>query len=159
MTDKHYAVRDAMEMDIAGNHYCRHVSAMTSEGLHSKADIAAELGWRDWQIAQLQEQVKALSAENCIQAFIIAAVKDLVRDSEGVIGWHLNGDVATWDEVLPELSHSETPDTDAIIREIGAKAVEQLSREAYENGAYGVAMIATQFAAQLRAKPAEAGDE
>jgi len=39
------------------------------------------------------------------------------------------------------------------IREIKAQGVEQLSRESYENGAYGVAMIATQFAAQLRAKP------
>jgi hypothetical protein len=102
-------------------------------------------------IAALQEQVQALSAENCIQDFIIAAVKDLVRDSEGVSGWHLNGDIATWDQVLPELSHSETPATDAVIREIGAKAVEQLSREAHENGAHGVAMIATKFAAKLRA--------
>lgn len=40
---KQYAERDAMELDKAGNHYCRHISAMTREELHSKSDIAAEL--------------------------------------------------------------------------------------------------------------------
>lgn len=66
-----------------------------------------------------------LKAENCIQDFIITAVKDLVRESEGVIGWHRNGDVASWDEVLPELSHSETPATDAAIAEIKAQGVDE----------------------------------
>lgn len=50
---KRYAERDAYELDKAGNYYCRHVSAMTGEGLHSKSDIAAELGWRDMQIDAL----------------------------------------------------------------------------------------------------------
>lgn len=72
----------------------------------------------------LQEQVQKLAAENSIQDFIISAVRDLARETDGVTGWHLNGDLATWDEVLPELSHSDTPATDAVIREIGAKAVE-----------------------------------
>ncbi len=55
MTDqrKHYAERDIMAMDRAGNYYCRHVSAMTREGLHSKSDIAAELGFRDQRIDAL----------------------------------------------------------------------------------------------------------
>lgn len=76
------------------------------------------------KLEALTAENAALKAENCIQDFIITAVKDLVRESEGVIGWHLNGDVASWDEVLPELSHSETPTTDAAIDEIGAKAIE-----------------------------------
>ena len=73
----------------------------------------------------LAERVDALAAENCIQDFIITAVKDLARDSEGVIGWHLNGDVASWDEVLPELSHSQTPATDAALAAIEARGVEK----------------------------------
>ena len=68
-----------------------------------------------------QKRADALAVENCIQDFIITAVKDLARDSEGVIDWHLNGDVASWDEVLPELSHSETPSTDAAIAAIEAR--------------------------------------
>lgn len=68
MTDqrKHYAERDIMAMDRAGNYYCRHVSAMTGEGLHSKSDIAAELGFRDQRIDALlslnAELLEALSS-------------------------------------------------------------------------------------------------
>ncbi len=34
---KHYAKRRPWELDEAGGYYCRHVAAMTEEGLHSKA--------------------------------------------------------------------------------------------------------------------------
>lgn len=50
---KHYAERDIMELDEIGNHYINHVSAMTSEKLHGKSDIAAELGYRDMLIEKL----------------------------------------------------------------------------------------------------------
>lgn len=49
-----YADRDVIQLDRDGGYYCRHVSAMTAEGLHSKADIAAELAWRDREIARLK---------------------------------------------------------------------------------------------------------
>lgn len=52
---KQYATRDIIELDKKGGYYCRHVQAMTEEGLHSKSDIAAELAWRDEQIARLQK--------------------------------------------------------------------------------------------------------
>ena len=59
MSKKQYADRDVMELDKLGNYYCRHVSAMTKEGLHEKSDIAAELAHRDAQIEQMQQVVKA----------------------------------------------------------------------------------------------------
>lgn len=40
-------------------HYSRHTAALTTEGLHSKADIAAQLAYRDWQIAKLKDVVDA----------------------------------------------------------------------------------------------------
>lgn len=46
-----YARRD---IEGLGKHYTKHVSAMTSEGLHSKSDIAAELAWRDAEIERLR---------------------------------------------------------------------------------------------------------
>lgn len=46
-------------MDEAGNYYLRHVTAMTREQLHSKSDIAAELGHRDMEIDQLREQLQS----------------------------------------------------------------------------------------------------
>lgn len=42
------------------SHYDRHVLAMTRENLDSKSDIALELGWRDWQIEQLNERIKEI---------------------------------------------------------------------------------------------------
>jgi hypothetical protein len=41
-------------------HYSRHVSAMTSEGLHSKSDIAVELAFRDQEIARLRAALEAV---------------------------------------------------------------------------------------------------
>lgn len=73
MTDqlKHYAERDIMAMDRVGNYYCRHVSAMTGEGLHSKSDIAAELGFRDQRIdALLSLNAELLEAlEGMVQVY------------------------------------------------------------------------------------------
>lgn len=49
-----------MLLDEQGGHYYRHVWAMTGEKLHSKSDIAAELAYRDWRIAELQAQIIAM---------------------------------------------------------------------------------------------------
>lgn len=60
MKDKQYAERDAFALDVAGGYYCRHVSAMTGEKLHSKSDIAAELGHRDMLIDNLTSALQHL---------------------------------------------------------------------------------------------------
>lgn len=49
-------------MDNCGDLYAKHVSAMTSEHLHFKSDIAAELAYRDHVIQSLQQRLE--SAEN-----------------------------------------------------------------------------------------------
>lgn len=46
-----YPPQDPMELDERGGHYARHVEAMTREGLHSKAEIAEQLAWRDAMLA------------------------------------------------------------------------------------------------------------
>ncbi|OVZ86597.1 hypothetical protein [Yersinia intermedia] len=101
------------------------------------------------RVRQLVAESAALKAENCIQDFIISAVKDLVRESDGVTGWHRNGDVATWDEVLPELSHSETLATTQALNEIKAQGVDDWI--ASRNGRWnGTTKEAEKFAASLR---------
>lgn len=40
--------------------YMAHVEAMTAEGLHSKADIAAELAFRDIRIAALEDAMREI---------------------------------------------------------------------------------------------------
>ena len=55
-TPKQYAARDTIALDKAGGYVMRHRIAMTVEALHSKSDIADELGWRDWLIADLTRE-------------------------------------------------------------------------------------------------------
>lgn len=42
-----------------GQHYINHVEAMTAEGLHEKSAIAAQLAWRDAELARLRGEVAA----------------------------------------------------------------------------------------------------
>ena len=56
MTDtKQYAKRNP---ESQGEHYIKHVLAMTAEGLHQKSAIAAELAHRDILINSLKEELK-----------------------------------------------------------------------------------------------------
>lgn len=68
---KHYAKRDP---DAQGIHYINHVSAMTTEGLHIKSAIAAELAHRDSEIERLRA---ALAAP--VQSDLIAIRKPTTR--------------------------------------------------------------------------------
>ena len=49
--------RDIIQLDIDGDYYFKHILAMTDESLHSKSDIAAELGWRDREIQKLKNEI------------------------------------------------------------------------------------------------------
>lgn len=106
--EKQYAPRDIIEL---GPLYLRHVSAMTGEGLHSKADIAAELAWRDAEIARLQQGFYGrMAAKYCRERD--AAWAELRRIRELI---KANKEEATEDEamrvlldlaVLRELQHA-----------------------------------------------------
>ena len=58
-----YKERDLMKLDKDGNWYSTHVRAMTAEDLRSKSDIAAELGFRDKKIADLEAYIVELEAD------------------------------------------------------------------------------------------------
>ncbi len=57
-----YAERD-FESEEDHAIYLKHVSAMTVEGLHSKASIAAELAYRDIQLRERARQIETLTAQ------------------------------------------------------------------------------------------------
>lgn len=69
MTTEYRNGPDAMELDEAGNYYCRHVHAMTAEALERKSEIAAELGRRDMRCDVYKAALREIDA--------------LVRDSLG----------------------------------------------------------------------------
>jgi len=86
-TEKLYAERDPMAMDESGLFYWRHICAMTKEKLHSKTDIAAELGYRDMQITTLEARNAELLAalvqisEPSVVYFGYAAIQKIAADA------------------------------------------------------------------------------
>lgn len=99
------------------------------------------------KFAEAQAKCAALAAENAAMHETIAAVRSVADNSSGIAGWHLNGDIATWEEILPEINDIETPATDALLAEVRAQGVEMFAECAYtlEHHDHAVA-----FAAELR---------
>ncbi|EFE7663373.1 TPA: hypothetical protein P1E85_001359 [Escherichia coli] len=85
----------------------------------------------DAAVKLAHEKFSALAAENAVMLETIEAVRSVADNSSGIAGWHLNGDIATWEEILPEINDIETPATDAFLAEG--------KTEARKEGAYFVA--------------------
>lgn len=81
MSNKLYAERDIEGLDEDGNFYFKHVMAMTAEGLHSKSDIAAELGYRDSKIVELQSRLERANEERNELAATVDALRDGLVDA------------------------------------------------------------------------------
>lgn len=119
---------------------------------------------------QLQEQVKALAAENvalkqafsphvipedAVNAFNDTAIMDHDWNDTGEWSW-VENDTDVIRSVLAELAVPEIPATDAAIREIKAQGVDEAINSVCESGSqtFGDCIAAMgNFAAQLRAKP------
>ncbi|EEW1522700.1 hypothetical protein M3988_003684 [Escherichia coli] len=78
------------------------------------------------KFAEAEAKISALAAENAAMHETIEAVRSVADNSSGIAGWHLNGDIATWEEILPEINDIETPATDAFLAEVRAKAFDDL---------------------------------
>ena len=81
MSERLYDVGERRPFNLEP-HYSRHVSAMTTEGLHEKADIAAELAFRDAQIDKLRRFVDAARSQLRHEKFD-ALQKLAARHTEG----------------------------------------------------------------------------
>ncbi len=88
----------------------------------------------DAAVKLAHEKFSALAAENAAMHETIEAVRSIADNSSGIAGWHLNGDIATWEEILPEINDIETPATDALLAEVRAQGVEMYA-DNLDNGA------------------------
>ena len=79
---KLYAERDIEELET----YCDHVSAMTSESLHSKSAIAAELAFRDSHIEFLENGLGECTL-NAVASFGAWLVDNHESDINGGEEW------------------------------------------------------------------------
>ncbi|EFM9341662.1 hypothetical protein G7655_000249 [Escherichia coli] len=117
------------------------------------------------KFAEAEAKCAALAAENAAMHETIEAVRSVADNSSGIAGWHLNGDIATWEEILPEINDIETQATDAFLAEVRAQGVEMLAKNhqsivnvlkgdsLFSDGEYRHAIIASAavyFAAELR---------
>ena len=149
MSEKIYAERDIIGMDSKGGHYCRHISAMTREGLHRKSDIAAELGFRDMVIAELEAKCAALAAEtHGFKRFFMFAINaafdgcditgDQIQEVAKEIGLvrvepysaekhaDMSGDPSIMEEGDDFYIMNKTPATDAFLAEVRTQGVEMV---------------------------------
>ncbi|HBH6944079.1 hypothetical protein CMV42_21535 [Escherichia coli] len=86
------------------------------------------------KFAEAEAKISALAAENAAMHETIEAVRSVADNSSGIAGWHLNGDIATWEEILPEINDIETPATDAFLAEVRAQGLEMYA-DNLDNGA------------------------
>ncbi|MFQ1057383.1 hypothetical protein ACJWUX_06180 [Klebsiella pneumoniae] len=77
----------------------------------------------------LADQNAQLAAENVAMRETIEAVRGVADNSSGIAGWHLNGEIAQWSEILPEIDDIETPATDRIVAGIKADAIDEAAVE------------------------------
>ncbi|MEL3286855.1 hypothetical protein R9S37_01845 [Escherichia coli] len=101
------------------------------------------------KFAEAEAKCAALAAENAEMHETIEAVRSVADNSSGIAGWHLNGDIATWEEILPEINDIETPATDAFLAEVRAQGVEMM-REHPSIKLCSLTHICDELAAQLR---------
>ena len=50
------------------------------------------------------EKLEAMTKQRDVLLDAMYAVQSVISSSEGVVGWHKNGDIASWDKVLPEVA-------------------------------------------------------
>ncbi|HBU5870843.1 TPA: hypothetical protein L9J98_003792 [Klebsiella pneumoniae] len=121
-------------------------------------ESAGELSIREQKFLKLAKAFKQLAAENVAMRETIEAVRGVADNSSGIAGWHLNGEIAQWSEILPEIDDIETPATDRIVAGIKADGVDEFAAKLRIPGddqffdalAKGVALAADDFAKQLR---------
>lgn len=114
------------------------IKGLVAAGHEMASELKAECGAVDMRsvaklISDLATQLEvqlvranALAAESAAMHETIEAVRSVADNSSGIAGWHLNGDIATWEEILPEINGIETPATDAFLAEVRAQAFNDL---------------------------------
>lgn len=95
----------------------------TVNELIQSLESAGELSIKETKVMGLAKAYQQLAAENVGMRETIEAVRGVADNSSGIAGWHLNGEIAKWSEILPEIDDIETPATDRIVD--GIKADEE----------------------------------
>ncbi|EPM7777420.1 hypothetical protein ACTQ5C_001561 [Klebsiella pneumoniae] len=101
------------------------ITLQTVNELIASLESAGEPSIRETKFMALAKAYQQLAAENVAMRETIEAVRGVADNSSGIAGWHLNGEIAQWAEILPEIDDIETPATDRIVAEAEARGVEK----------------------------------
>jgi len=66
--------------DLVNDFAFPHLMAMTKERLHSKAEIAEELGYRDMQIKVLREQLAKVTSERDTYKLALVEIESPIKN-------------------------------------------------------------------------------
>lgn len=104
--------------------------------------LAARLDEDDWgyiepflnecetELESLRQQLAECQATNWKLREALDAVQQVANSSEGIAGWHLNGDIASWDSILPEVDEALALPNDATaLSELIAERTASLTAE------------------------------
>ena len=83
--------------DLVNDFAFPHLMAMTKERLHSKAEIAEELGYRDMQIKVLREQLAKVTSERDTYKLALVEIESpikIMQQRAKVNGTQINGQMA-----------------------------------------------------------------
>ncbi|HHI3761231.1 TPA: hypothetical protein ACP5A9_005674 [Klebsiella quasipneumoniae] len=100
--------------------------------LIASLESAGEPSIRETKFMALAKAYQQLAAENVTMRETIEAVRGVADNSSGIAGWHLNGEIAQWSEILPEIDDIETHATDRIVAWIKADGVEMFVEKCRE---------------------------
>ena len=103
---------------------------------HENDDLKGEMGQLQARNAELEQQNRELLAHVDRITYEISVI---ANESVGVVGWHLNGDIATWEEL----------GVIALLTESPAQSLQLLTEKERENVAYE-AVSTLKFPTMLR---------
>ncbi|HIF5760524.1 TPA: hypothetical protein ACX3MK_004174 [Raoultella ornithinolytica] len=89
--------------------------------------------WEGWKGRSIE--MDKLATENVALRETVEAVRGVADNSSGIAGYHLNGDIAKWSEILPEIDDIETPATDRIVTAQRSAFVDEAVAKITESGA------------------------
>ena len=107
----------------------------TVNELIASLESAGELSIREQKFLKLAKAFKQLAAENVGLRETVESVRGVADNSSGIAGYHLNGDIAKWSEILPEIDDIETPATDRIVAAQRSAFVDEAVAKITDSGA------------------------
>ena len=98
-------------------------------------DKMGKIARQSVEIDSLKEQVAQLEAEVLRLREALDSVQQVANRSDGIAGWHLNGDIASWGSILPEVEDAlSTPFTPTALNEL----IEKVEKRTIERCAVAV---------------------